>query len=219
MKSALHGDGAQLEGYYSSRIETVGASGDFSTAATLHPAFGTAVGRWARTELRSQGLRHLIECGPGDGSLLLHVSREIGRWGRLSRRIQFHLVESSSKLRQCQRKRLRGLPVKWHPSIEAALDACQGEAVIYSNEFADAFPVTLLQWSEPKNNWQEVYVEHDQAWNVSAEYCVPFEVARSTTAIRFRNSITGDPMELFAPTEDINEWKGLRSTKNQATAT
>jgi len=153
----------------------VGAAGDFSTSATLHPAFGGAVGRWAGEELRTQGLRHLIECGPGDGSLLLHAARSLGRWTRLTRRIRLHLVETSPALRERQRKTLRALPVTWHESIEAALEVCGGEAVIYSNEFADAFPVHLIEWDADLGHWSEVAVEHDENWKVTAETLIPFD--------------------------------------------
>ena len=56
-------------GYYARNVRSVGARGDFSTAATLHPALGEAVAAWAaarRKDLFGGGLApwNLIEAGP-----------------------------------------------------------------------------------------------------------------------------------------------------------
>ena len=67
-------------------------------------------------------------------------------------------MERSEGLRGEQRKVLgRGRGVGWHDSMESALEACGGEALIFSNEVVDAFPVTLLQKHD--GAWQEVWLE------------------------------------------------------------
>eukprot|EP01031_Cornospumella_fuschlensis_P020213 gene20213-24780_t len=57
-------------GYYTRNIRTVGARGDFSTSATLSPLLGQAIAAWLTEESRLQPqVKHIIEIGPGDGSL------------------------------------------------------------------------------------------------------------------------------------------------------
>ena len=70
-------------GYYSRQIRTVGRGGDFSTAATLSPSLGIAVAAWLKSEscLQPQ-VRHVIEVGAGDGSLMHTVRRALGWWTR-----------------------------------------------------------------------------------------------------------------------------------------
>lgn len=143
-------------GYYMRNIKTVGARGDFSTSATLSPSLGKAVAAWLRTESRVQaGIRHVIEVGAGDGSLLQAVRRSLGWWTR--RRFTFHIVETSPVLRAQQQKRLGGR-VQWHENLEKALAAAKGHALIYHNELLDAFPATLMQWNAAEQRWLEVWV-------------------------------------------------------------
>ncbi len=143
-------------GYYTRHIRTVGARGDFSTSATLSPSLGKAVAAWLKTESQTQPqVRHIIEVGAGDGSLMQGVRQTLGWWTR--RRFTFHIVETSPVLRQRQQQRL-GSAIHWHADITAALDQAQGNAFIYHNELLDAFPATLLQWNAQEQRWQEVWV-------------------------------------------------------------
>lgn len=152
-------------GYYTRHIRTVGTRGDFSTSATLSPLLGQAIAVWLKEEARLQkGVRHIIEVGAGDGSLMVAVLKALGWWTR--RRFQFHIVETSPALRARQQERLtKG--VIWHETLPEALKAADGQAFIYHNEVLDAFPATLLQWHE--NQWQEVYVARDAQGRIREE--------------------------------------------------
>lgn len=143
-------------GYYTRHIRTVGSRGDFSTSATLSPSLGNAVAAWIKAEtLLQPQVRHIIEIGAGDGSLMAAVRQSLGWWQR--RRFTFHIVETSPVLRQQQQHRL-GSRIHWHNDIESALDHALGSAFIYHNELLDAFPVTLVQWHAASHCWQEVWV-------------------------------------------------------------
>lgn len=143
-------------GYYSRQIKTVGARGDFSTTATLSPSLGKAVAAWLKSESRHQPqVRHIIEIGAGDGSLMLQVRKSLGLFQRW--RFKFHIVEISAPLRAQQQQRL-GKGVRQHPTLEAALEHTGGDAFIYHHELLDAFPATLVQWSAARQQWQEVWV-------------------------------------------------------------
>ena len=138
-------------GYYSRCIPTVGRGGDFSTTATLSPHLGKALANWL-----GEDRRPLIEIGPGDGSLAEALLQSLGWWRR--RGTQLWLVEKSPVLMAQQQKRLQKFSqVRWADSVQEALSACQGCAVLYSNELVDAFPVILAEWRD--DCWHEVWLE------------------------------------------------------------
>ena len=140
-------------GYYTRRIKTVGRGGDFSTSATLGPLLGRAIVGWIRD---GQSFKNLIEVGPGNGALASAVLKELGWWKR--RGVTLWLVEKSSVLREQQQAALKKHgQVRWVDSVAEALEHAGGEAVIYSNELVDAFPVVLAEWRE--GAWQEVWLE------------------------------------------------------------
>ena len=162
MAAALHDPD---RGYYARRIREVGRRGDFSTAATLSPALGRAVSRWATAALSATSCRNLIELGPGSGVLAAAVRSGLPRLRRWRTRI--HLVEQSEPLRTQQRD-LLGDRVCWHPTLAAALDACDGRACLYSNEFFDAFPIRRFR--RHSGGWQESWVSPgEELWRETAD--------------------------------------------------
>lgn len=153
-------------GYYARKIRGIGGRGDFTTVPMMGEALSSAIACWAARALRDSGCRHLIEVGPGEGRLALDVWRRLP-W-RMRWQTRLHLVERSMPLAARQRE-LLGTRATWHPTLPAALAACDGAAVIYSNELADAFPVrrfenTLDGWREiavrqTSRGWEELMVE------------------------------------------------------------
>ena len=152
-------------GYYTSHISDVGGrSGDFATSATLSDALGKAIAGWIRAqigELGWSGPVHLIEVGGGNGALAASVLHSLGWWQR--RRMRYHLVEISPRLREKQRERLGRYGVTWHTEITSALREAGGRALIFSNELVDAFPAKWLRRAAPAGVWQEIYVRCDAA--------------------------------------------------------
>lgn len=130
-------------GYYTKNIRTVGRRGDFATSATLDETLGRAIAAWVRDEWRRAKRKlPLIEVGPGDGSLHGAVLRRLGLMGRIG--LRSHLVENSPVLRGMQQQALQRFRrrLTWHASIESAIRKCDGRALIFSNELADAFPAS-----------------------------------------------------------------------------
>ncbi len=160
-------------GYYTRHIRTVGGSrGDFATSATLSSLLGEAIAAWIVDETRALGLRTpvpVIEIGGGEGSLMREVIAALDRrepfW---KRRLpgggdhRFHLVEISPRLRERQRETLshHRRRVRWHDSIPSALAAAGGNALVFSNELVDAFPVIALR-REARGGWSELTVSYD----------------------------------------------------------
>ncbi|MBJ7259655.1 MAG: SAM-dependent methyltransferase [Chthoniobacterales bacterium] len=141
------------DGYYARNIRGIGARGDFTTVPQLTPALGEAVGSWLREEAGRRGWKHfnVIECGPGSGALASSVMKSFGWLGK--RKVDLHLVEKSEPLREEQKARVRAT---WHDTIEEALDACNGKALIYHNEFLDAFPCRVFR--KDANAWTELHL-------------------------------------------------------------
>jgi SAM-dependent MidA family methyltransferase len=150
MRRALHDP---RRGYYARRITAVGKRGDFTTAPMLSSAPARAIAAWAADAMRQTKCRNLIEIGPGEGRLAATVLAALPwsmRW-----RTRLHLVETSAPLREAQQK-LLGTKARWHEHPAAALDACEGAAVIFSNELVDAFPVRRFR--RCGEDWREMAV-------------------------------------------------------------
>ena len=141
------------KGYYSRRIESVGNRGDFTTAPMISDHLAHAIGKWADQAMTETGVRDLIEFGPGTGALAKAVWKSIP-W-ILRRKCRLHLVEVSAPLEQ-QQQELLGDKAVWHKTPAAAMDACGGKAIIYSNELVDAFPCRRFEFTS--EGWQEIAV-------------------------------------------------------------
>lgn len=153
-------------GYYAKNIRSIGSRGDFTTAPQLSDTPAKAIASWASKAMRLSKTRHLIEVGPGLGTLALQVLRHLPlpqRWIT-----KLHLVESSPALLSHQKNAL-GKRASYHQDIRQALQACNGHAVIYSNELVDAFPVRLFKKTD--KNWQEIALE--QSDQVTREVLIP----------------------------------------------
>jgi SAM-dependent MidA family methyltransferase len=155
MARALHDP---QSGYYSRQVRTVGRRGDFSTSASTGTLLGQGIASWVRRELRADSaeVRTVIEVGGGDGALSAAVRTSLGWWTR--RRLQWFMVETSAPLRAQQEARLGTKRVRWFASMEDALRACDGGALIFHNELLDAFPVRLLQWDASRAAWREIWM-------------------------------------------------------------
>lgn len=201
-------------GYYSRQIRTVGERGDFSTAATLSSLLAAAVAGWLKSELRTQaGVCAVIEVGGGDGSLMSGVREALGWWGR--RGLNWHMVETSSVLRDQQQAKLGRQKVTWHEDLGSALRAAGGRALIYHNELLDAFPCELIQWEAESGQWREVWIRsetgelvqeelRERRW--TAEEVAAFRVLRDWTMASPSPSL-GQRVELHGTVRDwLSEW-------------
>lgn len=151
MATALH---HPEDGYYARNIRGIGARGDFTTVPQMSKALGEAIGQWLREESGRRGWKrfNVIECGPGSGVLASSVMKTFGWLGK--RKVDLHLVETSEPLREQQQARVRGT---WHTKIEDALAACEGKALIYHNEFLDAFPCRVFR--RDADAWNELHLQ------------------------------------------------------------
>lgn len=163
-------------GYYSRRITAVGRRGDFTTAPMLSEAPARAIAAWAVRAMRESGCQNLIEIGPGEGTLSHAVMKQLPwhvRW-----KTRLHLVETSVPLTARQR-RLLGSRARWHHTPQDALAACRGNAVIFSNEWVDAFPVRRFEKTDL--GWQELAIHLDEMNRPTESLLPPGTLPQSST--------------------------------------
>jgi len=182
-------------GYYAKNIRGIGARGDFTTVPQLTPALGAMIGRWIREEAGPRGWTrfHIIECGPGSGALAASVIKSFG-WLE-KRKIDLHLVETSQPLREEQRKHVHGT---WHTTIDEALAACEGRALIYHNEFFDAFPCRVFR--KEAGEWAELHLK--VAEGKLQEVFLPPTRPRPASIAFAGDWPEGQRVEVFEPVRD-----------------
>ena len=155
MREALYHPGS---GYYSHHISDVGRGGDFSTSSTLNAILGDAIAAWLsarRREHFGEMPCPVIELGPGNGWLMRAVLHALERMGE-AERFQFMTVETSPVFRAGLKHVFPERRIEIFDTLVQAMEVCDGRALVYSNEFVDAFPAVQLAWQD--NDWREIYV-------------------------------------------------------------
>jgi SAM-dependent MidA family methyltransferase len=144
------------EGYYARHIKTVGKEGDFSTSATLSKLLAKSVAKWISTQAQQHQFNRptLIEVGAGTGQLFFDVYKALPFLFR--RKCKFYIVEKSPILQTQQQDRL-GKKVTWRDNLSEILQESKGEALVFSNELVDAFPVRVFRVF--KQGFEELHLD------------------------------------------------------------
>jgi len=144
-------------GYYTSR-EPIGAAGDFVTAPEISQMFGELIGLWCAVTWRQLGAPapvHLVELGPGRGTLMKDALRAIKAEPEFSTALTPHLVETGARLRALQQQALAGTPAVWHDDLTTLPP---GPLLLLANEFFDALPAQ--QFEKCEDGWRERLVTY-----------------------------------------------------------
>ncbi|EFN59277.1 hypothetical protein CHLNCDRAFT_8390, partial [Chlorella variabilis] len=166
-------------GYYSQR-DVFGATGDFVTSPEICQMMGEMVGIWcvaAWQQLGCPATLHLVELGPGRGTLMADLLRGTAAFQQFSQALRVSMVEVSPHLRGMHGddpgpdtnsssssgsggvsgvSGWSGVPVSWHRSLEEV--AAEGGPSLYiAHEFLDALPVHQFQKTE--RGWCERLVD------------------------------------------------------------
>ena len=194
-------------GYYARNIRDVGARGDFATTATMHPALASAITSWAcaaSRQLKHPGPRHWIEIGGGNGALAAGIQKRLG-WLRRSR-VRYHIVEISEALREKQQFLLKNTKIQSHSTLQDALTASGGHAILFSNELADAFPVNV--YMKDGESWRELLVHFSEGnWKEEAGL-PPRETSSALAALA--QFPQGQRVEVAFPYRDwLRDWAPL----------
>ncbi len=146
-------------GYYI-RQDPFGSGGDFTTAPEISQMFGELVGLWcvdSWARLGGPGPFHLVELGPGRGTLMADAVRAAAVLPLFRDNAIVHLVETSPALRERQRRTLQpilGDAIQWHDRLE---DVPDGPTILIANEFFDALPIRQVQ--KTNHGWFERLVD------------------------------------------------------------
>jgi NADH dehydrogenase [ubiquinone] 1 alpha subcomplex assembly factor 7 len=129
-------------GYYVTR-DPFGAAGDFITAPEISQMFGELVGLWLTEAWRAAGSpsnAHLVELGPGRGTLMADVLRVGQVSAPFLDSVDIHMIETSPALEAIQRRTLARAPrpIAWSRDFS---QTPRGPVFVLANEFFDALPV------------------------------------------------------------------------------
>ncbi len=141
-------------GYYMNR-DPFGATGDFTTSPEISQMFGELIGLWAAEVWSSMGSPrpvHLIELGPGRGTLMSDALRAARIEPEFRAALDVWLMETSPTLAAMQHELLLdcGVAVAWAQSLK---EIPAGPAIVIGNEFLDALPVR--QFVRVSGEWRE----------------------------------------------------------------
>jgi SAM-dependent MidA family methyltransferase len=160
MTACLHD---AVDGYYATRPR-LGADGDFVTAPMISQMFGEFMGLWAVAVWRGLGAPdrfHLVEVGPGDGTLMDDALRAARLDPAFLQAAELVFVEPSPPLRELQARRLVEAPLQ--PRWLADLDALGASIpiILIANEVLDCLPAR--QFVRVGDGWAERRVGLDEA--------------------------------------------------------
>lgn len=144
--------GHPQHGYYMAR-DPFGAAGDFVTAPEVSQIFGELLGVWCVAAWQAMGSPasvHLVELGPGRGTLMADMLRAARQASPdFLRAARVHLVETSPGLQARQRDTI-GDGAEWHAAFETVP---AGPLIVIANEFFDAIPIR--QFEKRDGAWHE----------------------------------------------------------------
>lgn len=180
------GDGASSQGSSethrrrsTSSTSAAGASaakgGDFITAAEI-PFFGDVLAAWVMDCWQKMGtprVVHLVELGPGKGTLMKTLLRQIRYCNpHLLHFLQIHLIEVGAARREEQKTALGEFQtaqgkIKWWMDLES-LPYTVEPMIFISNEYFDALPVAEFRYTE--RGWVETCLEVDDDPGTEAHF-------------------------------------------------
>ena len=140
-------------GYYIKQ-DPLGVAGDFITAPEISQMFGEMIGIWVAEQWLRLGQPktiHLVEYGPGRGTLMADILRTVKVVSQMPQSIHIHLIETSPALRRKQIEKLADYPVQWHEDMKGIPD--DAPCIILGNEFLDALPIK--QFVRQDGVWME----------------------------------------------------------------
>ena len=139
-------------GYYV-KNPAFGVQGDFITAPEISQMFGELLGLCLAQAWMDQGAPadfHLLELGPGRGTLMSDILRATRSVPGLHRAADITLLEASETMQKRQQHTLSGYQVKWISSLSKLAEK---PIFVVANEFFDALPIR--QYVRVGDVWHE----------------------------------------------------------------
>ncbi len=139
-------------GYYVKNL-AFGIQGDFITAPEISQMFGELLGLCLAQAWIDQGAPsdfHLLELGPGRGTLMSDILRATRSVPGLHNAAGITLLEASETMQKRQQHTLSGYQVNWISSLDELADK---PIFVIANEFFDALPIR--QYVRVGDVWHE----------------------------------------------------------------
>ena len=168
-------------GYYVNQ-NPFGKEGDFVTAPEVSQMFGELIGLWFADIWLKMGRPlkvHLIELGPGKGTLTADIIRVLEVLPEFLDVIDLHFVEASPQLIEIQKQKFSDFKGNktWHDTVKLALNAADADdevTFIVANEFFDALPIRQFQKADL--GWHERMITVDESGEGLTFMLSPFPV-------------------------------------------
>ena len=150
-------------GYYETK-KPFGKKGDFITAPSLSNLFSEIIAIWIISAWQIYGkpkIFNIVELGPGDGSLTKVLLQVFKRFPDFNSIKKIYLYETSSFLKNIQKKNIKNNKVKW---IKNFTNITTGPVIFFGNEFFDAIPIK--QFKIEKSVLFEKYYTVDKNYKI-----------------------------------------------------
>jgi len=163
-------------GYYTSR-DPLGVAGDFTTAPEISQMFGELIGLFLADYWLGAGRpqpAHLIELGPGRGTLMKDALRAMKIVPGLTEAAEVHFIEVSPMLQDLQKKAVPD--AHWPASMD---DIPPGFSFIIANEFFDCLPIRQFVKTSPGWGERMVKLENDKLVFTVGDVAGPLSLAEA----------------------------------------
>lgn len=186
-------------GYYV-RQNPFGTKGDFITAPEISQMFGELIGLWFADvwlKMDKPEKIHLIELGPGRGTLMADFIRVLKVLPAFKQAIEIHFVEASPKLIEIQKDKLKKFEhkIQWHETVKSALNtAVNAPTFIIANEFFDALPIR--QFQKEVLGWHERMVSINEKGDGLTTMLSPFPIVDVTLPADLRDGEINSVIEI-----------------------
>ena len=151
-------------GYYTTKSHVFGSQGDFITSPEISQMFGELIGVWCVAMWQQLGCPqhiHLVELGPGKGTLMADLLRATTPFKEFHKSISVSLVEVSPRLREIQKDSLGTWShlISWYSSLEDVPQKTDQPTLYIGHEFLDAMPIHQFVRKKSQGSWHEVVVD------------------------------------------------------------
>lgn len=185
------------DGYYF-KEGIIGRDGDFITSPEITQVFGELlaifiIDQWSSVD--SNHDLHIIECGPGRGTLTHDILNTLQQYQTVYERTHIHLVEISPSLKKLQQEKLTEYKnIQWYTSLDD-VPKCDGYTFILANEFCDALPIKQYFTDQNKNQERMVHINDNNKLSFSApdsdhihEECPTYKIIMDNINLRLLKS-------------------------------
>lgn len=203
-------------GVYTAR-DPIGADGDFTTSPEISQMFGELIGLWAASAWQTMGQPsqlHLIELGPGRGTLMADALRATHTLPGFIDALSVHLVETSQPLRakQAESMKASGIDPHWYDNLASVPP---GPTIIIANEFFDALPIR--QFVRKYIHWHERLIGLEETGEFKFQTPDEPQTHPLLTTL-FPNATQGDIAEICPSAHEVIEAIGERFQANPGAA-